>query len=120
MPPPWPRFANAHATATSAASASFRVLTGPIPFIKSPHDEASLRPQPAVDVRIGGAHITRKVIFPNGLIHRLDSRFPGQTWVVTVLDLNAYIRTSEPASRAGRSRRVLQSAIRGLEKSTCT
>jgi outer membrane protein OmpA-like peptidoglycan-associated protein len=35
---------------------------------------------------IGGAHIDRKVIFPNSLIHLLDSRFPNQTWVVGVLD----------------------------------
>jgi outer membrane protein OmpA-like peptidoglycan-associated protein len=35
---------------------------------------------------IGGAHITRNVIFPNSLIHLLDRRFPGQTWVVGVLD----------------------------------
>jgi outer membrane protein OmpA-like peptidoglycan-associated protein len=37
-------------------------------------------------ILIGGAHISRKVIFPNSLIHLLDSRFPGQTWVMGVLD----------------------------------
>ena len=37
-------------------------------------------------ILIGGAHISRKVMFPNSLIHLLDSRFPGQTWVVGVLD----------------------------------
>ena len=31
---------------------------------------------------IGGAHTGRKVIFPGGLIHLLDGRFPGQTLVV--------------------------------------
>jgi outer membrane protein OmpA-like peptidoglycan-associated protein len=35
---------------------------------------------------IGGAHIGRKVILPNSLIHLLDSRFPRQVWVVSVLD----------------------------------
>ena len=35
---------------------------------------------------IGGAHIGRSVVFPNSLIHLLDRRFPGQTWVVGVLD----------------------------------
>lgn len=37
-------------------------------------------------ILIGGAHISRKVVFPNSLIHLLDSRFPGRTWVVGVLD----------------------------------
>lgn len=36
---------------------------------------------------IGGAHIGRKVVFPNSLIHLLDSRLPGQTWVIAVLDI---------------------------------
>jgi outer membrane protein OmpA-like peptidoglycan-associated protein len=38
-------------------------------------------------ILIGGAHISRKVIFPNSLIHLLDLRFPSQTWVAGVLDL---------------------------------
>ena len=37
-------------------------------------------------ILIGGAHISRKVMFPNSLIHLLDARFPGQTRVVGVLD----------------------------------
>jgi outer membrane protein OmpA-like peptidoglycan-associated protein len=37
-------------------------------------------------ILIGGAHISRKVMFPNSLIHLLDARFPGQTWVTGVLD----------------------------------
>ena len=37
-------------------------------------------------ILIGGAHISRRVMFPNSLIHLLDSRFPGQTWVAGVLD----------------------------------
>ena len=37
-------------------------------------------------ILVGGAHIGRKVVFPNSLIHLLDSQFPGQTWVVGVLD----------------------------------
>ena len=37
-------------------------------------------------ILIGGAHISRNVIFPNSLIHLLDLRFPGQTWVAGVLD----------------------------------
>ena len=36
---------------------------------------------------IGGAHLGRKVILPNSLIHLLDRRFPKQTLVVSVLDL---------------------------------
>jgi outer membrane protein OmpA-like peptidoglycan-associated protein len=38
-------------------------------------------------ILIGGAHISRKVTFPNSLIHLLDVRFPSQTWVAGVLDL---------------------------------
>ena len=37
-------------------------------------------------ILIGGANISRKVVFPNSLIHLLDVRFPGQTWVTGVLD----------------------------------
>ena len=44
----------------------------------------------------GGAHLGRKVILPNSLIHLLDRRFPKQTWVVSVLDLGR----TEPAIRA--------------------
>ena len=35
---------------------------------------------------IGGAHVSRKVMFPNSLIHLLDERFPGETFVVSVID----------------------------------
>ena len=38
-------------------------------------------------ILMGGAHISRNVMFPNSLIHLLDRRFPGQTWVAAVLDL---------------------------------
>ncbi|HEU4996021.1 MAG TPA: OmpA family protein [Gemmatimonadaceae bacterium] len=38
-------------------------------------------------ILIGGAHVSRRVMFPNSLIHLLDSRFPGQTWVAGILDL---------------------------------
>jgi len=34
----------------------------------------------------GGAHLGRKVIFPNSLIHLLDARFPGRTFVLAALD----------------------------------
>jgi hypothetical protein len=35
----------------------------------------------------GGTYtLSRKVMFPNSLIHLLDVRFPGQTWVTGVLD----------------------------------
>ncbi len=40
-------------------------------------------------VFVGGAHIARRVIFPNSLIHLLDARFPGQTHVVSVVDVGA-------------------------------
>jgi len=36
---------------------------------------------------IGGAHISRKVLFPNSVIHLLDARFPGKTFVVSALDV---------------------------------
>jgi outer membrane protein OmpA-like peptidoglycan-associated protein len=35
---------------------------------------------------IGGAHLGRKVRFPNSLIHLLDERFPNQTFVVQAID----------------------------------
>lgn len=47
-------------------------------------------------ILIGGAHIGRGVVLPNSLIHLLDSRFPGQTWVVGVLDAGQV----DPAIRA--------------------
>jgi outer membrane protein OmpA-like peptidoglycan-associated protein len=37
-------------------------------------------------ILFGGAHLSRKVILPNSLIHLLDQRFPGRTWVVGVLE----------------------------------
>jgi outer membrane protein OmpA-like peptidoglycan-associated protein len=36
---------------------------------------------------VGGAHISRKVILPNSLIHLLDRRFPRQTLVVSAIDI---------------------------------
>ncbi len=44
----------------------------------------------------GGAHLGRKVILPNSLIHLLDRRFPKQVWVISVLDVGR----TEPAIRA--------------------
>ncbi len=35
---------------------------------------------------IGGAHLSRQVLFPNSLIHLLDRRFPGQTLVALAID----------------------------------
>ena len=35
---------------------------------------------------VGGGHISRRVIFPNSVIHLLDARFPGQALVIQVLD----------------------------------
>jgi outer membrane protein OmpA-like peptidoglycan-associated protein len=49
-------------------------------------DRQGVRRHERTLILIGGAHIGRKVVFPNSLIHLLDSRFPGQTWVVGVLD----------------------------------
>ena len=49
--------------------------------------EVMRRKQKAL-ILIGGAHISRKVVYPNSLIHLLDSQFPGQTWVIGVLDSN--------------------------------
>jgi outer membrane protein OmpA-like peptidoglycan-associated protein len=42
---------------------------------------------------IGGAHLSRKVVLPNSLIHLLDSRFPGQVWVVSSLDASRIDRS---------------------------
>jgi outer membrane protein OmpA-like peptidoglycan-associated protein len=36
---------------------------------------------------VGGAHISRKVMLPNSLIHLLDARFPKKTLVVSVVEL---------------------------------
>jgi outer membrane protein OmpA-like peptidoglycan-associated protein len=44
-------------------------------------------------VFVGGAHIARRVVFPNSLIHLLDARFPGQAHVVSVVDVG----TMEPS-----------------------
>jgi outer membrane protein OmpA-like peptidoglycan-associated protein len=35
---------------------------------------------------IGGAHLSRQVLFPNSLIHLLDRRFPGKTLVALAID----------------------------------
>ena len=48
---------------------------------------------------IGGAHISRKVLFPNSAIHLLDARFPGKTLVVSALDAGKV----EPAVAAAMS-----------------
>ena len=48
---------------------------------------------------IGGAHISRKVLFPNSVIHLLDARFPGKTFVVSALDVGKV----EPAVAAAMS-----------------
>ena len=48
---------------------------------------------------IGGAHISRKVLFPNSVIHLLDDRFPGKTFVVSALDTGKV----EPAVAAAMS-----------------
>ena len=37
---------------------------------------------------IGGAHLSRQVLFPDSLIHLLDRRFPGKTLVALSLDRN--------------------------------
>jgi outer membrane protein OmpA-like peptidoglycan-associated protein len=45
---------------------------------------------------IGGAHLTRKVMLPESVIHLLDRRFPGQTWVAAALDRS---KVGEPVVR---------------------
>jgi outer membrane protein OmpA-like peptidoglycan-associated protein len=45
---------------------------------------------------IGGAHLTRNVMLPESVIHLLDSRFPGQTWVAVALDRS---KVGEPVVR---------------------
>jgi outer membrane protein OmpA-like peptidoglycan-associated protein len=49
-------------------------------------DREVMRRQERALILIGGAHISRKVVLPNSLIHLLDARYPGQTWVVGILD----------------------------------
>ncbi len=36
---------------------------------------------------VGGAHISRGIIFPNSLIHLLDRRYPGQTLAISIVDV---------------------------------
>ncbi|HEY7615826.1 MAG TPA: OmpA family protein, partial [Terriglobales bacterium] len=38
---------------------------------------------------IGGAHISRRVLLPNSLIHLLDARLPGKTLVIQPVNLSA-------------------------------
>ena len=38
---------------------------------------------------VGGAHVSRQVIFPNSLIHLLDARRPGETLIVSILDVGS-------------------------------
>ena len=38
---------------------------------------------------IGGAHLSRRVLFPNSLIHLLDARFPGKTLVIQPVNLSS-------------------------------
>jgi outer membrane protein OmpA-like peptidoglycan-associated protein len=45
---------------------------------------------------IGGAHLTRGVMLPESLIHLLDRRFPGNTWVAVALDRS---KMDEPVLR---------------------
>jgi outer membrane protein OmpA-like peptidoglycan-associated protein len=49
-------------------------------------EREAMRKRERALILIGGAHISRKVMFPNSLIHLLDARFPGQTLVIGVLD----------------------------------
>jgi outer membrane protein OmpA-like peptidoglycan-associated protein len=49
---------------------------------------------------VGGAHISRRVILPNSLIHLLDARFPKQTLVVSLVGL-----TNRKPALASRIRR---------------
>ena len=49
---------------------------------------------------IGGAHISRKVVFPNSVIHLLDARFPGKTFTVSALDVGKVEPSIAAAMRA--------------------
>lgn len=67
---------------------------------------------------IGGAHISRTVMFPNSLIHLLDARRPGETFVVSVLDIG--VVAPDVATRlrqwpAGSAVRVGGSWLGGLD-----
>jgi outer membrane protein OmpA-like peptidoglycan-associated protein len=60
---------------------------------------------------IGGGHIARKVIFPNSLIHLLDARLPGETLVVSVLDVGTV--TPEVSARLLQWPRGSAGSVRG-------
>lgn len=60
---------------------------------------------------IGGGHTSRKVIFPDAVIHILDQRFPGQTLVVDSIDR---VRVSPAvAARLGTWPSLSASSVRG-------
>ena len=90
--------------ATLPAGRRFRVLLGDPPIdwreVTSPADDdmndwrdahfawvvdTQVRAGRKALIFVGGGHITRKVIFPNSLIHLLDAAFPGQTHVVSLV-----------------------------------
>jgi outer membrane protein OmpA-like peptidoglycan-associated protein len=60
---------------------------------------------------IGGAHLSRTVIWPNSLIHLLDARHPGETHVVSVLDIGGV--TPQVASRLREWRAGVAVLVRG-------
>jgi outer membrane protein OmpA-like peptidoglycan-associated protein len=92
--------------ATLPPAKRFRVLLGDPPIdwtrITSPADEDMndwrdahfawvvdkqvIRRNRRAILFIGGAHLSRRVVFPNSLIHLLDRRYPGQTLVADVIE----------------------------------
>jgi outer membrane protein OmpA-like peptidoglycan-associated protein len=60
---------------------------------------------------IGGAHLSRRILFPNSLIHLLDVRFPGRVSVVSVLDATRIERSI--ASRFGGWKLPAGASVRG-------
>ena len=51
---------------------------------------------------IGGAHLSRQVLFPDSLIHLLDRRFPGQTLVALAIDRRMWTTGVGPSRRGNR------------------
>jgi hypothetical protein len=59
------------------------------------HREVMNRDEKAL-LLVGGAHISRNVIFPDSLIHLLDDRFPGGTYVIVAIDPERAARRIRP------------------------
>ena len=69
-------------------------------------------------VFVGGAHIARRVIFPNSLIHLLDLKPAPQALVVSVVDIDAVAPALAPTCASGPSGRRSRSRTHGWVRPT--